>query len=438
MPDTERKDKFVSRRRFLRTGGTLATVALITPVVAACGDSTPNAGAVLTTATANTTPTGTTSAASTTTAAITSSKAVSTTANTTTTRVAPNATTTGNLPFAGRTLTVFVYAGLTETTFREVYAPAFEKLTGARMVLSPGWWDAAAKLQASPDDQPPFDLVETDPIQGYPGIRQGLFQKIDITKIPNARNFAPQILDSTIYRDSWGLPFISSAMTLCWQTELVPEGLKKWSDLFSEGLKGKIMLYNSYYMSLYTFAVAKVEMDGKPGTAKQEIANNLDGVLQFARDKRDWVKYWWPTTADGVNALLQKNVSAGNIHGNGLISPIQSNKPVGFTVPTNDQAYVQLFFVVPKTTKQADLAQAAMDFFASQDIQRAFGAQTGQFSVNIPSIASEVAVKQPVWAKVYPNQPDHFANLSYYPYDLYDKNDDKISKFWNSQVLRKS
>ena len=239
-------------------------------------------------------------------------------------------------------------------------------------------------------------------------VRQGLFQKIDTAKIPNAKSFAPQILDSTIYKDSWGLPFISSAMTLCWQNELVPGGLKKWSDLFSEGLKGKIMLYNAYYMSLYTFAVAKVEMDGKPGTAKQEIANNLDGVLQFAKEKSEWVKYWWPT------------------------------KPVGFTVPENDQAYVQLFFVVPKTTKNLDLAQAAIDFFAGAEIQRAFGLQTGQLSVNIPSIAAEVATKQPVWAKVYPNQPGQFTNLSYYPYDVYDKNNDKITKFWNSEVLRKS
>lgn len=427
MPANDRKP--LSRRRFLITGGAIAGVALIAPL-AACGDMTAtNAPAASTAATSATTAAMTTSAAMTTGAA--TSAAGATMAGTT-------AAATGPLPYAGKTLTVFVYSGLTEETFRNVYAPAFEKATGAKMILSPGWWDAAAKLQSSPDDQPPFDLVETDPIQGFPGIRQNLFQKIDVSKIPNAKNFAPQILDSSIYTDSYGLPFISSAMTVCWHNELVPGGLKKWSDLFSEGMKGKIMLYNAYYMSLYTFAVAKVEMDGKPGTAKQEITNNLDGVLQFAKEKSEWVKYWWPTTADAVNALLQKNVSAGNIHGNGLISPIQSNKPVGFTVPTNDQAYVQLFFVVPRTTKQPELAQAAMDFFASQQIQRAFGEQTGQFSVNIPSIAAEVAPKQPVWARVYPNQPDQFKNLSYYPYDVYDKNNDKITAFWNSQVLRKS
>lgn len=422
-----------SRRRFLRISGGLAGGLGLgaTALLAACGDLAATSLPAPTTAAA-------TKAASTTSAAMITASRTIAAAMTSAAATSSTAAAAGSLPFAGQTLTVFVYSGLTEDTFRNVYAPAFEKASGAKLILSPGWWDSAAKLQSSPDDQPPFDLVETDPIQGFPGIRQNLFQKIDLAKIPNARNFAPKILESSIYNDSWGLPFISSAMTLCWHHELVPDGLKNWSDLFSEGMKGKIMLYNAYYMSLYTFAVAKVEMDGKPGTAKQEIANNLDGVLQFAKEKSEWVKYWWPTTADAVNALLQKNVSAGNIHGNGLISPIQSNKPVSFTVPTNDQAYVQLFFVVPRTTRQPELAQAAIDFFAGSEMQRAFGLQTGQLSVNIPAIAAEVAAKQPVWARVYPNQPDQFQNLSYYPYDVYDKNNDKITAFWNSQVLRKS
>lgn len=410
--------KRVSRRRFLQVSGTLAGLTVVGGALAACGD-----------ATATIAPAAATTAAS----------AATTAAATTAASAAPTAVSgTGALPFAGRTITMFVYSGLTENTFRDVYAPAFEKATGAKVILSPGWWDSAAKLKSSPDDQPPFDLIETDPTQGFPGIRDGLFQKIDLSKIPNAKNFAPQILDTYIYKDGWGVPFLSSAMTLTWHKELVPEGLKKWSDLFSDGLKGKIMMYNSYYLSLYTFAVAKVEMDGKPGTARAEMENNLDGVLQFAKDKRDWVKYWWPTTADGVNALLQKNVSAGNIHGNGLIAPIRDNKPVGFTVPDNDQAYVQLFFVVPKTTKNKDLAEAAINFFASEQNQRDFGLKTGELSVNIPSVAAEVAPRQNIWAKVYPNQPDQFAKLSYYPYETYDKNADKITKFWDREVLRKA
>jgi spermidine/putrescine-binding protein len=197
------------------------------------------------------------------------------------------------------------------------------------------------------------------------------------------------------------------------------------------------MVYNSYYMGLMTFAAAKVALDGKPGTAKAEMEQNLDGVLQFAKEKRDWVKYWWPTTADAVNALLQKNVSAGALHGNGLIAPLRDNKPLGFVVPDADQSYVLLFFLVPKTSKNQDIALAAMNFFAGEQIQRDFGLKTGELSVNIPSVAHEVATQKPIWAEIYPHEPDQFAKLSYYPYDFYDKNSDKIGKFWDREVLRK-
>jgi spermidine/putrescine-binding protein len=396
-----------SRRHFLKVGASLAGMT----VLAGCSSSTNTPVPAPTTAV----PKATTAAA------ITSTTAAATTGQS----------------FAGKNLTVFVYAGLTENTYREVFNPAFEKATGAKVTLSPGWWDSAAKLKTSPEEQPPFDLVLTDPTQGFPGIRDGLFQKIDLSKVPNAKNFAPNILDTFVYKEAWGVPYISSAMTLCWHKELVPDGLKKWSDLLSEGLKGKIMMYNSYYLSLYTFAVAKVEMDGKPGTAKQEMERNLDGVLQFAKDKRDWVKYWWPTTADGVNALLQKNVSAGNIHGNGMIAPLRDSKPVDFIVPDNDQAYVQLFLVVPKTTKNKELAEAAINIIASEEVQRGFGMKTGELSVNIPAIATEVSKAQPVWAKVYPSTSTQFQNLSYYPYELYDKNADKLTKFWDREILRK-
>ena len=92
----------------------------------------------------------------------------------------------------------------------------------------------------------------------------------------------------------------------------------------------------------------------------------------------------------------------------------------------------------PRTSKNQDLALAAMNYFASVENQTAFGLKTGQLAVNIPSAAETVAKEKPVWARVYPSTTNAFKNISYYPYDIYDKNADKISKFWDREVLRKS
>ena len=161
-----------------------------------------------------------------------------------------------------REFTMFVYSGLTERAYRELFVPSFEAQRGVKVTLDPGWWDMAAKLKVAPADQTPFDLVMTDPTQGFPGIRDGLFTRIDLDRVPNARRFAPSVLGSWIYHEGWGVPFISSAMSLAWNTELVSSALKSWGDLFSEGLKGEIMLYNAYYMSLYTFAAGKAALYG--------------------------------------------------------------------------------------------------------------------------------------------------------------------------------
>ncbi|HYU17907.1 MAG TPA: ABC transporter substrate-binding protein [Chloroflexota bacterium] len=337
-----------------------------------------------------------------------------------------------------REFTMFVYSGLTERAYRDLFVPSFEAQRGVKVTLDPGWWDMAPKLKVSPADQVPFDLVMTDPTQGFPSIRDGLFTRIDLERAPNARRFAPRVLDSWIYRDGWGVPFISSAMTLAWNSELVTTPFTSWGDLFAEGLKGEIMLYNAYYMSLYTFAAAKAALDGKPGSARQMIENDLDGVLQFARQKRDWVKFWWPSTADAVQALVLKNVKAGNIHGNGLIQPLADAKPLGLVIPPHDRAYVQLFFLVPKNTRSVQVAEDAINFIAGSEFQRAIADKTGELSCNIPEVAAEVAPRNPIWARVYPHSQEDWANLNYYPYDVYDKQASKIVDFWNREILRKT
>jgi putative spermidine/putrescine transport system substrate-binding protein len=93
----------------------------------------------------------------------------------------PQAGKTGN-----RTLRVFIYSGAWEKTFHESFVPGFQAKTGATVIPDPGWWDSIPKLKASPPGDPAFDLVLTDATQGYPAIREGLFQKIDLDRIRDA------------------------------------------------------------------------------------------------------------------------------------------------------------------------------------------------------------------------------------------------------------
>ncbi len=339
--------------------------------------------------------------------------------------------------FAGEEITLLVYSGLTETLYRDFFVPQFEALTGARVTIDSAWTEGIARLDAAPTDNPPFDLVLTDPTQGLPAKDQGLFQQFDTSLVPNAEaNFHPNLLDATIYREGFGVPFISSAMTLATNTDLVSEPFTTWAELLERTPDRGFMLYNLSYMSLYTFAEMMAEMEGlEAGMGRALLEDDLEGVLAFAAENGDKVSYYWPSTTDGVNALVNGDVAAGNIHGNGLLTPIKDGAPVTGTIPPGTDAYVQLFFSVPQNVRNLELSLAALDHICSRQFQQSL-AESGEYACAVPDIAAEYGATDEAWAAAFPSSEEDFSNLKYYPYDVYAANADRIAEVWDNDVLR--
>lgn len=342
----------------------------------------------------------------------------------------------GSGGFRGQTLRVFVYSGAWEKSFRESFVPRFEAKTGATVVVDPGWWDSVPKLKASPPGQPAFDLVLTDGVQGYPAIKEGLFQKLDLSRIPNAANLSPSVLDTWVYKDGYGITFPESAMTLAYNKELIDFEPKKWGDLLKDSVKGKLGLYNSFYMSLYTFACMKVSQEGKPGTAHAEVSNNLRGVFDFAKAHRDRVKFWWPTSTDMVLNLTQKNCAIGNMHSTEILQALRQKQELGAVVPVEDRAFVQFMWVIPEGTKVKALAEEAINVLLSEEVQTDF-ARNGSATA-VLSIAKKVAEEDAFWKQIYPSTEEQIKAIRYYPYDAYFKDWDNIVATWDQEVLRKA
>ncbi len=57
------------------------------------------------------------------------------------------------------------------------------------------------------------------------------------------------------------------------------------------------------------------------------------------------------------------------LHGNGLLAPVRDKKPLEFIIPERDRACVQLFFLVPKGSKNKDVAEAALDHITGSTFQ---------------------------------------------------------------------
>jgi spermidine/putrescine-binding protein len=337
-------------------------------------------------------------------------------------------------PFAGRELRVFVYAGGHERTMREVFVPRFEAATGAAVTLHPGWWDGIPKLKAAPPGDPPFDLMISDATQGYPAAREGLFAPIDLANVPNHKLLVPAALDTWVFRDRHGITFPDSVMTLAYNKARVAEPPARWADLLRPDLAGKLGLYNHFYMSLYTFACVKADADGRPGTAHDLIEKDPDDVLRFAREHRDRVKLWWPTSTEMILGLAGGECAAGNMHSPEYVAALREKPDLGAAVPDADRAFVQVFWAVPAGTRNKDLAERALDAIFSEEVQREF-ARRGSATA-IPAVAEQLAAEDPFWRGLYPHTAEQFRTLRYYPYDVYAEHWDHLADAWDRTVLR--
>lgn len=338
--------------------------------------------------------------------------------------------------YKGERLRVFTYAGPWGDMFTQYFAQGFADLTGAQLVIELGWWDSIPKLKASPPGQPAFDLIMIDATQGYPAVREGLFQKVDFDRIPNMKNFAPEMLNNWIVKEGWGVTWPDALGSGTYNKSMVSDTPTRWSDLMKPEFDNKIGLYNSFYMSLHTFAQMKVDSEGRAGQAHEEMATNLDGVLQFAKDQSPRVNLWWKSASDMMLNLIQRNVAIGNVHSPAIYQAIRDGEDdVAIFAPLEDRAFVQLFWLVSAETKKKEIGEAAIDYFCTEEFQRVYAENAG-FVTPIKSVAQQVAAQDPLYGAINPTTDEEFAALEYFPYDAYFENWDQIVEYWDREVLR--
>lgn len=341
-------------------------------------------------------------------------------------------------PYAGHTLTIFTYAGAYESTLRKHLVGAFEQRTGARVVLDPGWWDMLPKLKASPAGQPVFDLVMTDPTQGLPAIKDGLFQQINLENIPNAKLIPARLQQDWYQANAWGTNLAGSIMVMAFNTEAVSKIPQHWHELLAPELKGKLSLYDAPYQSLYAFAQIKAGKEGRPGRGYEELKKDLDGVLRFAAETREMVRVWWTSTGDFMGKLMQKEIVGGIVHNTGPVAAEAEGKPVRTVSPEEGTAIVQVLWSIPKGTQVKRLAEEFINDFYGTDFQVKWGT-VGKIAVPNLNAAEQAGREDKLYAKFLPTSQAAWDRIRYYPYDVYFEGNNwaKINDVWDREVLRK-
>ena len=133
-------------------------------------------------------------------------------------------------------LVVSVWGGNWKDTIEKIVAKPFTAKTGIPVEFEVGGTlDRLAKARVS-KGAPLVDVTFTTTHVGRLYISDGLYEKLDMSKLPNSKDLAKEALRSDYHLGTWAYVY-----TIAYRPDQVQGGdITKWADLWEPRLKGKV------------------------------------------------------------------------------------------------------------------------------------------------------------------------------------------------------
>lgn len=139
-------------------------------------------------------------------------------------------------PLDGQTIRVQFWGGSDGLVIRKNIVDPFVKATGARVVVEEGNTSASiAKVRAQKED-PQLDVVFCDDIGVLTLAREGVLDKLDLAKMPHAKEIHP----TYVIGDGYGIGIFNYITTLLYNPKLT-SAPTSWNDLWKPEYKGKVL-----------------------------------------------------------------------------------------------------------------------------------------------------------------------------------------------------
>jgi putative spermidine/putrescine transport system substrate-binding protein len=134
-------------------------------------------------------------------------------------------------------LVVSVWGGSWKDLVEKTVAKKFKEQTGADVeFITGGTIDRLNKAKLA-KGSPESDITFTTSHVGWLYANDGLYEQLDMSKIPNAKSLVEQAKISPYHLGTWAYVY-----TIGYRPDMVPAGIKfdSWADLWKPELKGKI------------------------------------------------------------------------------------------------------------------------------------------------------------------------------------------------------
>jgi putative spermidine/putrescine transport system substrate-binding protein len=256
---------------------------------------------------------------------------------------------------AQSSLVISVWGGNWKDTVEKVIGKAFTAKTGVPVEFEVGGTiDRLAKARVAKGN-PLVDLNFTTTHVARLYISDGLYDKLDMAKLPNAKEIAREAIRSDYHVGSWAYVY-----TVVYRPDLVKEDITKWSDLWKPSLKGKIAMPDfdpSHIITIAALMEGGNEVNWQKGEVRlKQLKESIAAFFSTDAQSQDLMK----TGQAPVQVML--SVNAYHLQEQGI--------PVKVVQPTDYPGIVGIdTMAVMAGTKKSDAAHKFIDLALSKEIQ---------------------------------------------------------------------
>ncbi|MBI2878827.1 MAG: ABC transporter substrate-binding protein [Candidatus Rokubacteria bacterium] len=256
---------------------------------------------------------------------------------------------------AAEPLVVSTWGGNWKDTIERVIAKPFTQKTGIPVEFEVGGTlDRLTKARVT-KASPLVDVTFTTTHVGRLYISDGLFQPLDMGKIPNAREIFKEALRSDHHVGVWAYVY-----TIVYRTDLIKDEITKWADLWDPRFARKIGLPDfdpSHIITVSAVLEGGNEKDWEKGQERlKRLKPNVAAFFSTDARSQDLMK----TGEAPVQVML--SVNAFHLQELGL--------PVKLVSPTDVGGIVGIDTIgIMAGTKKAEAAHKFIDFALSREVQ---------------------------------------------------------------------
>ncbi|MBP2296203.1 ABC transporter substrate-binding protein [Azospirillum rugosum] len=329
----------------------------------------------------------------------------------------------GTAAAQSKTLYIGMNGGTMEKTYTEHVFPAFEKATGAKVVVVPGTSsDILAKLQAQKDN-PQMHVVFLDDGLMYRAMGMGLCQKTAASPVLD------EVYPTSRLKGDMAVGVNMGMTGLAYNTKMFQEKgwapPTSWMDLADAKYKGKVVVQSAASSSfgLHAFLMfnriqggteANVDPGFKAwrGTIGQNVLEYIPSSAKISEMVQTGEAAMFPLTPTAVGALKDKGI------------------PVEYAQPKEGSAVLMVAECVVANNSEPDLSQKLAAFLLGAEAQ----AKALEFGSQIPSNTTVKPTAET--AKLVETFQGYMKNAVLVDWDVINEKRPEWNQRWNKEIER--